>query len=131
PVHEIVSTVERATKLTRQLLAFSRRDELQAEPICLTDLIRDMESMLLHVAGQTVQLDLELGDIPKVVADPGQLEQVLMNLVANARDAGASRVSIRTTTASITRGYESRRLGVSPGRYVAVVVSDTGSGMDE
>jgi two-component system cell cycle sensor histidine kinase/response regulator CckA len=131
PVHEIAATVERATKLTRQLLSFSRRDELQAEPICLTDLIRNMESMLLHVSGQSVQLDLELGDIPKVVVDPGQLEQVLMNLVANARDAGASRVAIRTTTANIASGYESRRLGIATGRYVAIVVSDTGSGMDE
>ena len=131
PVHEIAATVERATKLTRQLLSFSRRGELTAEPICLTNLVRDLESILLHVSGPTVQLDLELGDIPKVVADPGQLEQVLMNLVANARDAGASRVLIRSTTANIARGYDSRRLGIAPGEYVAVAISDTGSGMDD
>ena len=87
--------------------------------------------MLLHVAGQSVQLDLDLGPTPVVAADPGQLEQVLMNLVSNARDAGASRVGIRTTTATIERGYDSRRLGVAPGTYVALVISDTGSGMDE
>jgi PAS domain S-box-containing protein len=131
PVHEIVATVERATKLTRQLLSFSRRDDLEAQPVCLQALVRDMESMLLHVAGKTVQLDLELAHTPKVAADPGPLEQVLMNLVANARDAGASRVAIRTTTARIDRGYESRRLGLGAGDYVALVVSDTGSGMDE
>jgi signal transduction histidine kinase len=130
-VHEIAATVERATKLTRQLLSFSRRDELEAHPICLTTLVRNMESMLLHVAGQSVQLDLELGDTPKVVADPGQLEQVLMNLVSNARDAGAARVAVRTAATRIARGNESRRLGIAPGGYVAVVVSDTGSGMDE
>jgi two-component system cell cycle sensor histidine kinase/response regulator CckA len=131
PVHEIMATVERATKLTRQLLSFSRRDEVEAQPVCLTDLVRNMESMLLHVASQAVQLDLELGDTPKVLADPGQLEQVLMNLVSNARDAGAPRVAIRTTTARIARGYDSRRLGIAAGEYVALVVSDTGSGMDE
>jgi PAS domain S-box-containing protein len=131
PLDEIATTVARATKLTRQLLSFSRRAELQAEPICLRDLVLNMESMLLHVAGQSVQVDLDLGFAPKVVADPGQLEQVLMNLVANARDAGASRVAIRLTTATIARGYESRRLGVAPGDYVAVAVADTGSGMDE
>jgi two-component system cell cycle sensor histidine kinase/response regulator CckA len=130
-VHEIASTVERAKKLTRQLLAFSRRDELEAQPVCLTALVNNMESMLLHVAGRSVQLDLELGDTPKVVADPGQLEQVLMNLVSNARDAGAARVAIRTMATTIGRGYESRRLGVTAGPYVALVVSDTGSGMDE
>ncbi len=131
PVNEIVATVERATKLTRQLLSFSRRDELEAHPVCLTVLIRNMESMLLHVAGRPVQLDLELGDTPKVVADQGQLEQVLMNLVSNARDAGAARVAIRTAATKIARGYESRRLGIAAGPYVALVVSDTGSGMDE
>jgi signal transduction histidine kinase len=130
-VQEILATVERAKKLTRQLLSFGRRDEFEAQPVCLTDLVRDIESMLLHVAGQAVQLDLELGDTPEVAADPGQLEQVLMNLVSNARDAGASRVAIRTTAVRIARGYESTRLGVAAGDFVALVVADTGSGMDE
>ena len=131
PLHEIAATVERATKLTRQLLSFSRRDELEAQPVCLDTLIRDMESMLLHVAGTAVQVDLELGETPQVLANRGQLEQVLMNLVSNARDAGAARVAIRTTETRIARGYESRRLGIAAGPYVALVVSDTGSGMDE
>jgi PAS domain S-box-containing protein len=131
PIHEILGTVERATKLTRQLLSFGRRDEFEPQRVCLTDLVRDAESMLLHVAGTVVQLDLELGATPEVAADPGQLEQVLMNLVSNARDAGASRVAIRTSGATIARGYESRRLGIAAGEYVALVVSDTGSGMDE
>jgi PAS domain S-box-containing protein len=130
-LHEIIGTVERAAKLTRQLLAFSRRDELEPRPVRVRDLVRDTESMLRHVAGKGVQLDLELGETPQVAADPGQLEQVLMNLVSNARDAGAARVEIRTATATIARGYESRRLGIAPGEYVSLVVSDTGSGMDE
>jgi signal transduction histidine kinase len=130
-VHEIVATVDRATKLTRQLLSFSRRDELEAQPVSLRELVLNAESMLLHVAGATVQLDLELAETTKVAADPGQLEQVLMNLVSNARDAGAARVAIRTSTARIARGYDSRRLGIAAGEYVALVISDTGSGMDE
>jgi PAS domain S-box-containing protein len=130
-VHEILATVDRATKLTRQLLSFSRRDEFEPQRVCLTDLVRDTESMLLHVAGKGVQVDLELGTTQQVAADRGQLEQVLMNLVSNARDAGASRVLIRTTTATIPRGFESRRLGIAPGEYVALAISDTGAGMDE
>jgi signal transduction histidine kinase len=130
-VQEILATVERASKLTRQLLSFSRRDEFEPQRVCLTDLVRNTESVLLHVAGPVVQLDLELGATPDVAADPGQLEQVLMNLVSNARDAGASRVAIRTSTATIPRGYESRHLGIAAGEYVALVVSDTGSGMNE
>jgi signal transduction histidine kinase len=130
-VHEILATVERATKLTRQLLSFSRRDEFEPQRVCLTDLIRETESMLVHVAGTHLQVDLELQATPEVAADPSQLEQVLMNLVANARDAGAPRVAVRTSTVTIARGYDSRRLGIGAGEYVALVVSDTGSGMDE
>jgi PAS domain S-box-containing protein len=130
-VQEIVATVERATKLTRQLLSFGRRDEFEPQEVNLTDLVRDTESMLLHIAGSVVQLDLELVETPLVAADPNQLEQVLMNLVSNARDAGATRVAIRTSTATVARGSESRHLGIAPGAYVALVVSDTGAGMDE
>lgn len=130
-VGEILTTVERATKLTRQLLSFGRRDEFEPQKVCLTDLVRDTETMLRHIAGTVLQLDLELGETPQVAADPNQLEQVLMNLVSNARDAGSPRVTIRTSTTTIARGSESRRLGLAPGAYVALVVSDTGSGMDE
>jgi two-component system cell cycle sensor histidine kinase/response regulator CckA len=131
PLEKVGETVARAAKLTRQLLSFSRRDDLEPQPICLDALVRDMESMLLHVAGANVQVDLELASTPLVAGDLGQLEQVLMNLVSNARDAAATRVAIRTAHAEIPRGNESRRLGLAPGAYVALVVSDTGSGMDE
>jgi two-component system, cell cycle sensor histidine kinase and response regulator CckA len=113
------------------VLSFSRRDELEVQPVGLGELIHDTKPMLLHVVGKSVQLDLELAETPKVAADPGQLEQVLMNLVANARDAGGARVAIHTTTTRIERGYESRRLGIAAGDYVALVVTDTGAGMDE
>jgi len=130
-LRRIGESVDRASKLTRQLLAFSRRDELQSEPLCLRDLIRDLEPMLLHVAGANVQVDFELADARQIAGDAGQLEQVLMNLVSNARDARASRVAIRVAAASVVPGLESRRLGVAPGEFVALVITDNGSGMDE
>jgi PAS domain S-box-containing protein len=130
-LQRITESVTRASRLTRQLLDFSRRGELEQESVCLRDLIRDLEPILLHIAGANVQLDLELEYPERVVADAGQLEQVLMNLVSNARDADARRVAIRTTAAEVTAGFESDRLGLGPGQYLALVVSDNGSGMDE
>jgi two-component system cell cycle sensor histidine kinase/response regulator CckA len=130
-LRRIGESVERAAKLTRQLLAFSRRDELEAQPVCLRSLILDLEPMLLHIAGEHVQVDLDLHEPDGIIGDRGQLEQVLMNLVSNARDADASRVAIRLAEATVTAGYENRRLGVSPGRYASLVVTDNGSGMDD
>jgi len=130
-LRRISESVERASKLTRQLLAFSRRDELEPQAVCLRELVQDTEPMLLHVAGANVQVDFDLSGAQEVIGDPGQLEQVLMNLVSNARDAGGTRVSIRITPASVPPGFESRRLGIPPGDYAAVVIADNGSGMDE
>jgi signal transduction histidine kinase len=123
--------VQRAVRLTRQLLAFSRRQELRPQVIDLGQLVRELESMLLHIAGDGIQVDFMLCESAAVSADVGQLEQVLMNLVANARDAMPSggRVSIRTELAEIVRGAESDRLAVRPGTYAALVVADTGVGM--
>ena len=115
-LHEIIGTAQRAGRLTRQLLAFGRREELEPRPVCVEELVRDAESMLLHVAGTTVHLRLRLEPTDLVAADPGQLQQVLMNLVANARDAGAACVTIGLS---------------SDGGYVSLTVTDDGSGMDE
>jgi signal transduction histidine kinase len=130
-LQRIAESVTRASKLTRQLLAFSRRSEAEHEPICLRELITNLEPILLHIAGPDVQVDLDLANAQKVVADPGQLEQVLLNLVSNARDAGARRVSISTTDAQVSAGFEGPRLGLAPGDYLALVVADNGSGMDD
>jgi two-component system, cell cycle sensor histidine kinase and response regulator CckA len=129
---EITNVVERAVRLTRQLLAFSRRQELKLEPVDLAEVVRGMESMLLHVAGPGVEVDFHAGCPAVVVADLGQLEQVAMNLVANARDAlpDGGRISIRTETTSVRRGVESDRLQLPPGTYGVLVVTDTGVGMD-
>jgi PAS domain S-box-containing protein len=130
-VREIAAAVQRGVRLTRQLLAFSRRQTLEPENVDLSEVVRAMESMLLHVAGNGVQVDFDLCDTATVRADIGQLEQVLMNLVANARDAmpGGGRVSIRTAHVAVERGAESLRLEVPPGDYAAIIVSDTGRGM--
>jgi signal transduction histidine kinase len=105
---------------------------LQPRVVDVNRKVINVREMLRRVIGEDVTLETILAPAAwRVFADPGQLEQVLMNLVSNARDAGASRVAIRTSTATITRGYESRHLGIAAGEYVALTVSDTGSGMDE
>jgi signal transduction histidine kinase len=131
-LREIGRTVQRAVRLTRQLLAFSRSQELDPQVFDLGRVVREMESMLLHVAGPGIQVDFELCDSALVYADIGELEQVLMNLVANARDAirDGGRVSVRTTTTLVPDGLESERLGIPAGEYAVLVVADTGSGMD-
>jgi two-component system, cell cycle sensor histidine kinase and response regulator CckA len=131
-LREIGRTVQRAVRLTRQLLAFSRSQELDPQVFDLGGVVREMESMLLHVAGNGVQVDFDLCESALVYADIGELEQVLMNLVANARDAIADggRVSIRTTTTAVSEGVEAERLGITSGEYAVLIVSDTGSGMD-
>jgi two-component system, cell cycle sensor histidine kinase and response regulator CckA len=131
-LREIGRTVQRAVRLTRQLLAFSRSQELDPQVFDLGGVVREMESMLLHVAGNGVQVAFDLCESAVVYADIGELEQVLMNLVANARDAIADggRVSIRTTTTAVSEGVEAERLGITSGEYAVLIVSDTGSGMD-
>jgi PAS domain S-box-containing protein len=132
PIGEISQVVRRAVRLTRQLLAFSRRQELRPELVDLSELVRELESMLLHIAGDGIQVDFRVCGPVLVNADIGQLEQVLMNLVANARDAmpGGGRVSVRTEVVEILRGAESDRLRVRAGAYAALIVADTGAGME-
>ncbi|HZQ82586.1 MAG TPA: ATP-binding protein [Gaiellaceae bacterium] len=131
-VVEIAQTVRRAVRLTRQLLAFSRRQELAPQRLDLAALVQEIESMLLHVAGDGVQMDFDLTGSATVCADPGQLEQVMMNLVANARDAlegQGGRISISIDRIDVPRGPESERLGVAPGAYGVLAVADNGVGM--
>jgi nitrogen-specific signal transduction histidine kinase/CheY-like chemotaxis protein len=131
----IAKAVDHAANLTRQLLAFSRRQIMQPRVMDLNDTVRDLEHMLNRVLGPSVQLtthlDLTLG---MVNADPGQLEQVLMNLALNARDAmpGGGRLRIETSNATLDSTYMKQH-GVGdtePGDYVMVAVRDTGIGMD-
>ena len=128
-LHEIRKATERATLLTRQLLAFSRKQILQPELLNLNAVILELESMLRPLIGEdvvlTTKLDPALGPIE---ADPGQLQQVLMNLVVNARDAmpGGGTIVIETANAEV--GDDSAT--IEAGRYVTLTVRDTGHGID-
>jgi two-component system, cell cycle sensor histidine kinase and response regulator CckA len=128
-LHEIRKATERATLLTRQLLAFSRKQILQPELLNLNAVILELESMLRPLIGEDVELRTALDPaLGPIEADPGQLQQVLMNLVVNARDAmpGGGTISIETANAEV--GDESAT--IEAGRYVTLTVRDTGHGID-
>ena len=136
-VVEIRRAGERATALVRQLLAFGRKQALRPEPLDLNDVVRDAEKLLRRVIGEDVVLETKLQPMPaRVTADRGQLEQVLLNLAVNARDAmaGGGRIEVRTssTTQDARSAVAGRRLPpeLPPGRYVLLEVLDDGHGMD-
>jgi len=129
---EVRKAAERAASLTRQLLAFSRQQVLEPVVLELNELVTDFEKMLHRVIGEDVELRLSLGrDIGNVRADPGQIHQVIMNLVVNARDAmpTGGKLTIETANAELTETYADLHKPVAPGPYVMIAVSDTGSGM--
>jgi two-component system cell cycle sensor histidine kinase/response regulator CckA len=133
-LEEIRKAGDRAANLTRQLLAFGRKQILKPLPLSLNDVVTDMNKMLRRLIGENIQLSAKLTpDLKRVKADPGQIEQVLVNLVVNARDAmpqGGS-LTIETANAELGREYASTHVGVNAGAFVVLAVSDTGSGMDE
>ncbi len=125
---------ERAASLTGQLLAFSRRNVLQPRVIDLNSVVRGMEGMLRRTLGEDVALAVELApELGAVRADPAQMEQILLNLVVNARDAmpRGGRLSIRTFDTVLDQQFVATHLGSSAGPHVAIEVRDTGHGMDE
>jgi signal transduction histidine kinase len=133
-VLEIRRAAERATQLTRQLLIFSRRDVVKPVPLDLNDNVREMERLLRRTLGEHVELMVKFGEaLPAVLADPGQIEQVLVNLALNARDAMHEGGRLAIETAEVELDLESTRdeLELTAGRYVRLTVSDTGTGMDE
>jgi PAS domain S-box-containing protein len=132
---EINKAADRAAALTAQLLAFSRRQLLRPEPLDLNTRISDLERMLQVLLRDDGQLVLELDPhLSLVLADPGQVEQVLLNLVVNARDAirgrEGGRVTIRTSNAELQSEFEHWGVQDASGAYVRLDVSDNGSGMD-
>jgi len=132
-VDEIVHAGERAAALTRQLMAFSRGSTAQPRVLDLNSVITTMEPMLRRQMGQSIELILlTTRGLGPVRADPSQIEQVILNLAVNARDAMPSggKLVIETTNADIEEGAESTNLGLKPGPYVMLAVSDTGIGMD-
>jgi PAS domain S-box-containing protein len=133
-VEEIRGAASRAANLTRQLLAFSRQQVLAPRVIDVGLVVRGMEDMLSRVLGADVHLRARLApDVATCFADPGQLEQVLMNLVVNARDAmpDGGQLTIEVANVSVDAATAERRDRVAPGDYVMLAVSDTGVGMDE
>ena len=125
---------ERAATLTRQLLAFSRKQVLQPVPLILNDVASAMERMLRRIVGEDIEYEQVLAsDIGVVRADQGQIEQVLMNLVVNARDAmpEGGKLTIATSNVEIDAESAGLQQGMNPGAYVQIVVTDTGSGIDQ
>ena len=123
---------ERAASLTQQLLAFSRKQVLQPKVLDLNDTVADVQKMLSRVIGEDIELIAKLHpSLMAVKADPGQVEQVLMNLAVNARDAmpQGGKLAMETSTVEVEEG-ESHDLDLAAGRYVMLRVTDTGNGMD-
>jgi two-component system, cell cycle sensor histidine kinase and response regulator CckA len=132
-VEQILRAGERAAALTRQLLSFSRRQVLQPKVMDLNELVNGMESMLRRLIGEDVELRfVPAPELGRVSADPGQIEQVVMNLVVNARDAmpRGGNVTIETADVELDESYTATHITLKPGPYVALTVSDTGAGMD-
>ncbi len=128
-VTEIRNAGVRAAALTQQLLAFSRQQVLQPRVLDLNQVVADTERLLLRLLGEDVELSVALGaELGRVLADPSQLHQVLMNLVVNARDAMPS--GGRLTIATSNVDAEGAGSAPPPGRYVRLSVTDTGIGMD-
>jgi PAS domain S-box-containing protein len=132
-LEEIQKAGDRAANLTRQLLAFGRKQLLQPLLLNLNDVVRDVHKLLKRLIGEDVQLVAKLTpDLQRIKADPGQVEQVLVNLVVNARDAmpRGGTITIETSNVELDTFYTSKHADITPGRYVMLAVSDTGTGMD-
>ncbi len=130
---ETLKTCQRSSSLVRRLLAVSRRQVLQLVEMDLNPKIAEIEKMLRSVLGEDVELVVNLEPSPSCVrADESQIEQVLLNLAVNARDAmpTGGRLTIRSVNVEVEDGLERHHLGVPPGPYVLVSVSDSGAGMD-
>jgi two-component system, cell cycle sensor histidine kinase and response regulator CckA len=133
-LEEIRRSAERGGALTHQLLAFSRRQPLEARSVHINDLVMQLQKLLRRLIGE----DIDLVTIPTasedtVEADAGRLEQVIMNLAVNARDAmpQGGQLTLETSLVNLDETFSAKRLGVRPGRYVIISLADTGVGMGE
>jgi CheY-like chemotaxis protein len=130
----ILRNCERAASMVRQLLAFSRQQTLAPRPIDMGRLVGSAGELLHQLLGEQIQLEIQVAPgLHAVEADPGQIEQVLMNLAINARDAmpHGGTLRVRLQTVSVDEGYAQNHSPQPAGRYVLVTVSDTGHGMDK
>jgi PAS domain S-box-containing protein len=132
--NQIKDASEQAASLIKQLLAFSRKQLLQPKVVDLNQLITNSANMLSRLIGEDIEMDLILDpSLGKVKADPVQIEQVIMNLAVNARDAmpQGGKLTLETRNVYLDEDYARRHLGVRPGHYILLAMSDTGIGMDQ
>lgn len=130
-IGQIRQAAERAADLTHQLLAFARQEVIQPQVLNVNDIVASVEQLLVRTLGEHIELITDLGsDVRPVLAAPGQIEQVLVNLAVNARDAmpGGGKLTIQTANADIDEAA-AVQADTAPGRYVSVKVSDTGTGI--
>lgn len=131
---EIMKASDRASRLTRQLLAFSRHQVLNPKLLSLNEIISGMDGMVRRVVPENIDLITELDPkLSQVKADAGQMEQVILNLVINAADAmpQGGRLAIRASNTEVDASFSASHIDVLPGHYVCITVSDTGFGMDQ
>jgi len=132
-IEQILQAADRAAALTRQLLAFSRRQVLQPQLVSVNEILRNLQKMLARVLGEDVEVQTFLDDdVAAVVVDPGQLEQVIMNLVVNARDAMPSGglLTIETANVFLDEAYAETHVHANTGEHVMIAITDSGIGMD-
>ena len=130
---QVKMAADRAATLTRQLLAFSRKQVIQLQPLSLNDSLEKLEAMLKRLLGETIRLDCALAkNLPRVFADQNSIDQVIMNLAVNARDAMAQGGVLRISTSEVTLDSSDvrRHPDARPGRFVRLSVADNGCGMD-
>jgi two-component system cell cycle sensor histidine kinase/response regulator CckA len=133
-INEIRSVASRGAALTRQLLIFSRKQIVQPRNVKLNDIVDGMLRMLIRLIGANIQVSTKLEQqLDLIRADPSQIEQVILNLVVNARDAMAmgGQITIETANIYLKKDFTDLHLQAQPGPHVVLIVSDTGSGMDE
>ena len=131
-VEQVRGAAQRAIRLTRQLLIFARSDVVHPEVLSLNEIIAGLEQLLRRTLGEHINLTVApASELWPVMADAGQLEQVLVNLAANARDAmpGGGKLTIDTANITVDEAYATVRRGLKPGRYARLRVSDTGTGI--
>jgi two-component system, cell cycle sensor histidine kinase and response regulator CckA len=133
-IKEIEKAAEHGASLTRQLLAFSRKQVLASKALNLNELIQKMQHMISRLIGERIRLEIQLEpELATIMGDSGQIEQVIMNLVVNARDAmpDGGRLRIETANTEFTADSIRQHPGLKPGRYALLSISDSGIGMDE
>jgi signal transduction histidine kinase len=132
-LHQVVRAAERATALTKQLLAYSRKQIIQRRPLSINSAVEQTISMLRRLIGEHITLDLQLGDnLPSVFADPSNLDQIIMNLALNARDAmqEGGKLSFATSLVNVDDSFRVKPPGISSGSFVCLAIRDTGHGVD-